>query len=196
MKTAETARFNPVYEKLSPAQVAEQVVDAALQKLKQTNRVLLAMGEEHQTLSHQVSQALALKKLAEKGHNPTLFMELPSNILFLTLKRGEVDVDKAKIWDTHSQEVDTMGHFRAKCIIGLGPYSVGMSLLIQTALHHDVPIIFADAAKKEGVDSFLDTSDLKTQDIATGFNIKLAKKILVVLSLRECISEICIWSGP
>ncbi|MBL1148000.1 MAG: hypothetical protein HND56_11320 [Pseudomonadota bacterium] len=167
---------------LAPAEIAEKSVQKAVEFADQGQSPILALGEQHYTFSHQVSQALTLKQLTEQQQKTTLFMEYPHNrISTILLDRGYDAGDAQKLAD-HIQKNDPHGHIAAKAVIGGNPESLRggnfhrfeSMLPLQAAIHHGMDIVFADAARVYPDDFCMDYGDAATEKIAQDLHARKA----------------------
>jgi len=167
---------------LAPAEIAEKSVQTAMELGGKDQGVILAMGEQHYTFSHQVAQTLVLKQLAEQQQNATLFMEYPHNrIATILLDRG-YDAGDAQKLAAHIQQNDPHGHIAAKAVIGGNTESLRggnfhqfeSMLPLQAAIHHGIDIVFADAARVYPDDFCMDYNDAATEKIAQELHARKA----------------------
>lgn len=167
---------------LSPVEIAEKSVQKAVEFADQGQSPILALGEQHYTFSHQVSQALVLKELAGQQQKATLFMEYPHNRISTMLVDRGYDAEDAKKLAEHIQKNDPHGHIAAKAVIGGNTESLRgdnfhrfeSMLPLQAALHHGMDIVFADAARVYPDDFCMDYNDAATEKIAQELNARKA----------------------
>lgn len=159
---------------LTPAEIAEKSVQKAVEFADKNQSVILALGEQHYTFSHQIAQALVLKQLAEQQQKTTLFMEYPHNRIATMLVDRGYDTGDAQKLAEHIQKNDPHGHIAAKAVIGGNPDSLRggnfhrfeSMLPLQAAIHHGIDIVFADAARVYPDDFCMDYNDAATEKIA------------------------------
>lgn len=167
---------------LPPAEIAEKSAQKAVEFAAKDQSVILALGEQHYTFSHQVSQALVLKQLDEQQQKATLFMEYPHNHLSTMLVDRGYDTEDAQKLAEHIRQNDPHGHIAAKAVIGGNTESLRggnfhrfeSMLPLQAALHHGIDIVFADAARVYPDDFCMDYNDAATEKIAQELNARKA----------------------
>ncbi|MCB1529915.1 MAG: hypothetical protein H6853_08560 [Rhodospirillales bacterium] len=175
MFTEQQKIFRPHYEPLKTAEVAQKAVDAALQMLRKTQSVVLAMGEDHISSAQNISQALALKALVANKEKVTLFMELPHNVLSWVLRRRGFQADHVAKLVKAAAVDNANGHMSARALLDSGRSSFGATLLLTSALYHDVKIVFADAAREYTDQFVLDLSDSTTREIMKDIGLEKDK---------------------
>lgn len=162
----------------TPQQAADRAVHA-LKGLGQ-NGTVLAMGEDHYTIAHQVTETLALRDLVEAGIKTILFMEFPHNRFFNIMQdRGYPREDALKL-SQYIQSCDSKGHILCKALIGGNADSLRgenfaryqSQIALQAAIYHDVKMVPVDAARVYPDDFCMDYSDPSTNAIAEKLGVR------------------------
>jgi hypothetical protein len=164
---ADQERKQAEYEAISIADAALRIVDAAILRLQETGKLIVALGENHLTTSHRILAAKVLEGLLDRKIPVTFAIEEQENVI-PTFLRDIMDMDISTVppimWDVMNT-MDNKGHIRAKTILCMDD-DLNLSPL-EVAVKAGLPVIYADAARKNGDGAvLLDFADQKTRDAA------------------------------
>jgi hypothetical protein len=158
------------YEYISIEDAALRIVEATIERLKTTQKLVVALGENHHTTSHRLLAARVLEGLHARNIPLTFAIEEQEHVIpaFLRETAG-IDISDIPpvIWDI-IKNMDENGHTRAKTILANDDDPDKSPL--EVAVKKGLPVIYADAARKK-TDAFIaiDMADEKTAKIARTF---------------------------